>query len=136
MTEAFDYLDFVASTASFDEDLQESIYEDSFPYEPSSMVAELQGLVSPYPTLSSELMAYISAAATYDAPLVLGEGSIVSQDLSLTAAPPSFLSVVSDSLPSATGAAAGSSSSSAGAPASTKGVALAAAAGIVGVALL
>ena len=110
------------------------------------MVSELQGLVSPFPSLSSELMAYLSAAQAYEIPEFFGEGSILSKDLSLTGAVPSYISeYTQNGLAPATatggnGAGATSASSSAGvAPTGGAAVvvnAVAAAVGMAGVALL
>ena len=111
--------------------------------------SELAALMSPYPILSSAVVAYQSAAKTYDPQLILAEASIVSEELSLTASPPGFLTLVSNYLPSATattgtsssGGDAASTSVSTAAAAPTTGSelivnAVAAVAGVVGVALL
>lgn len=119
------------------EDLFKSIVNDLSPYEPSSAIAELAGLVSPYPTLSSYLMEYLSVARTYEAEPLLAEASIVSKDLSLTDVPPSWISLLSQALPTGTDTGtAATATSTGGAVAPVALGAGAAAAGMVVLAML
>ena len=119
------------------------------PFAGPTASSELAALVSPYPVLSSALAAYQSVARTYEPGLILGEASVLSEDLGVTATPPAFLSVVSENLPSATAAATASTTATQGTSISAGGAAaptmacgavtsnaVAAAAGLVGVLLL
>lgn len=72
--------------------LVESIYNDLDPFASSTKIEELFNLITPYPSLSSEIEEYLKAAKTYDPDYLRGEGSIVSKDLSLTVPPPSWVS--------------------------------------------
>ena len=135
LTKAIDDLHAFSSASFINSALYESIRNDLFAFEPASQVSELQELVSPFPSLSSELMAYLSAAQAYEIPQVFGEGSIVSKDLSLTGAVPSYISEYTQN-----GLTPATATSSAGVAPTGGAVvvvnAVAAAVGMVGVALL
>ena len=94
-----------------------SIFNHLIPYpDPTqtvSIASVLSSLLAPYPTLASEISVYMTALEVWEAPEILAEYSMIRSDLSITTPAPTWLSLVSAFLPTATGASAGNSTSSA-----------------------